>query len=137
MAPKGTETVELPRKRSGLRKKARREAKVCFLFPLPVFSLSSVGSWIARVDAPLALLTGSMFRSRAQSVEPASWQGIEWRPSVQRAVPWTLSRVGCERLRLRDRSWRKRMFVVDIRSYASTEIDMVVYAQVPFPWQGT
>lgn len=44
ITPNGTETVELPRSRSGLLKKARREAKVCLLFPLPVFSLSSDGS---------------------------------------------------------------------------------------------
>lgn len=60
ITPRGTETVELPRNRNGLLKKASREPKVCFLLAVPVFSPSSDGSWIARVDAPLALLTGSM-----------------------------------------------------------------------------
>ena len=44
MTPRGTETDELPRNRSGLLKKAKREARLCFLVPLPVFSLSSEGS---------------------------------------------------------------------------------------------
>jgi hypothetical protein len=102
MAPNGTDTEELPRNRNGLLKKASREAKVCLLFPLPVFSSSSVGSWMARVDAPLALLTGSMFRSCAQMYEPASWQGMRVRPETQAAKSIRLSMV-----RLRSRaSWQ-------------------------------
>ena len=57
--PNGAVMVELPHKRNGLLRKAMREFIVFGRKPWG-FSLSRLGSWIARVDAPRARRIGSL-----------------------------------------------------------------------------
>lgn len=68
--PSGTETVELPRKRNGLLKNARRAAMLLFLDD-SLFPSSEVGSWRDFADG--AILEARLKRSMA-CCRPASWQ---------------------------------------------------------------